>query len=270
MSDRVFLSLAGTTSQLDTLGPPTLQQRFRSSVRRRAVSVATVHALKIGSISPTWDEEYDAFDVWHKQARPLLWAIKPEQAHIMIKRLLPGVQSAGTLPEAEILALLSTNCFELLGSETAPGHWETTRKLRALGVDQVNFKLSWLKRASCRGYELEITTISEPLPSFWIGHLLSQSSRGWARVLEGSSAQEENDVVDSREFKDKQLLTSRPILDDRPLKSSPLKKHWEAIISGATRTETFKASGGQRPFFTAKAIHSFGNCRLALGRIRSP
>lgn len=43
----------------------------------------------------------------------------------------------------------------------------------------------WLRQASCRGYQLDTITLSEPLPSFWVGLLLSKAPRGWARVMEG-------------------------------------------------------------------------------------
>lgn len=141
----------------------------------------------MGDIPPTWDDNVNPFDLWQHKGRRIWSAIKPQQAREMMENLMPSLRfTEHDLPEEETLAILSQKIvFDLMGPGTTKGNYEVIKRMRSLQADQINSKLLWLRQASCRGYELDVTTLSEPIPSFWLGLLLSEARLGWSRVLNG-------------------------------------------------------------------------------------
>lgn len=60
--------------------------------------------------------------------------------------------------------------------------------MRDLTAVQIDEKLKWLQRATCRIQELETFHISEPILSYYVGFLLNRADDGWQRFIEGITA----------------------------------------------------------------------------------
>ncbi|CAO1621666.1 unnamed protein product [Sympodiomycopsis kandeliae] len=187
MPDRVFLCLAGTHGQLDTIAPLPAASGSGRLAEGSLYLEEPFTALEISKIPPTWDENINPFDLWHHQGRRVWSVLQPQQSREMVERLMSSLHSTEQeLPEEDILAVLSQRIvFDLMGPGATKGNYEVSKRLRSLQADQINSKLLWLRQASCRGYELDATTLSEPIPSFWVGLLLSEAPLGWSRVING-------------------------------------------------------------------------------------
>lgn len=189
MPEKVFLTLVGTTSQLDTLAPLPSKSGSGRLAEGSLYLPPPFTALEVSDLDPLaeWDNTSNPIENWPQKGRRLWSSVSDEQARTIVNNFSPSLWSGRDLSEAEVVAALSQKItFDVLGPGAAPGHYEATQKLRAMQVDQINQKLLWLRAATCRGHQLDTTTLSEPLPAFWIGVILTRQVRAWARVLEGS------------------------------------------------------------------------------------
>ncbi|CAO1621634.1 unnamed protein product [Sympodiomycopsis kandeliae] len=185
MPQRVFLCLAGTTNQLDTLVPlPGSSGSGRLSGGQLYLPRPFM-ALDIRDIPTGTTDQAEVFSNWHQKGRQVWAALSKDQCQSFVKDLFPSFDRSN-LTESDVIGTLYQRVsFDLLGPGQGSGDYKVMQRIRDLQVDQLDTKLLWLCHESSRTRNFETSTLSEPIPSFWLGFVISRVMRGWSRVIDG-------------------------------------------------------------------------------------
>lgn len=180
-----FLCLAGTSNQLDGLAPIPAQSGSGRLSSGMLYLPSPFTALHTGCLEPKqWSEER-LFSNWHCIGRPL-WDVLPRSScWERIQHLIPSVMTSTKITEDDLLTLLTQRVsLDILSPGKIAGTFELYGRVRSLTTRQVNNRLWWLSQATCRGLDVKVCHLSEPLPAFYCGYALTRRRDGWEQVLQ--------------------------------------------------------------------------------------